>query len=243
MVIRLNKIDTMLLRMIKKSKSQFAAVVMIIVVGICIFTAMSMTAVNMRHTVDAYYAENHFADLFILTGAVPAQEVTHLKKIDGVKQVTGRITTDVPMVTDDPNERVNIRLVTISPDPKALCQSTLIEGRKTNLSDKEVLLIQQFADARGCIPEIRSPYRSGGISMILRSPALLQARNIFISWKMRKVSCRMLTTSVFAMFPKNSRVWQQAFPEAIMSFFFPLIKMPIRIRSLTMREKNCIDTV
>ncbi|MDD2484468.1 MAG: hypothetical protein PHQ50_05555, partial [Eubacteriales bacterium] len=129
MVKRTTKIDRMLFRMILKSKSQFLAVVVILIVGIAIFTAMSMTAINMRHTVESYYEENKFADLFIKTGAVSAKEIERLESIVGVKNVTGRISTDVPMITEDPNERVNIRLVTYAEDSEELCRSTLTEGK------------------------------------------------------------------------------------------------------------------
>ena len=152
MVIKPAKIDLMLLRMIQKSKGQFIAVVVIIIVGVTVFTAMSMTSLNMQQTVDTYYSEYRFADLFMRTAAVPASEIKRLAAIDGVSTVTGRIARDVPMITDDLNERVDLRLITISEDPKELCQSKLIEGKNTGLSGRETLLIQQFAEARDLHP-------------------------------------------------------------------------------------------
>lgn len=148
-IVKLNKIDTMLFRMINNSKGQFIAVFIIIVVGICVFTSLNMTSVNMRSTVETYYKNNNFADLFIQTAAVPSQEVDRLKKIDGVKEVTGRISIDVPMVTEKMNERVNIRMITTNGEEEELSKSTLIEGKEISDSGKEVLLIQQFAVARG----------------------------------------------------------------------------------------------
>jgi putative ABC transport system permease protein len=72
---RLPKIDLMLIRMINHSKGQFIAVLTIITMGVAIFTSLNMASVNMNNTVDAYYKQNNFADLFIQTVAIPYQKV------------------------------------------------------------------------------------------------------------------------------------------------------------------------
>ncbi|WP_206459238.1 ABC transporter permease [Anaerovorax sp. IOR16] len=148
-MVKLNKLDTMLFRMIKNSKGQFIAALVIIVVGISVYTSLSMTAVNMRNTVNSYYAENNFPNLFIEATIVPNQKIEKLKKIKGVQNVTGRVSLDVPLVTENLNERVNLRMITMNGEREELSQSTLIKGRMISDFGKEALLIQQFADARG----------------------------------------------------------------------------------------------
>lgn len=148
-MFRLHKTDTMLLRMIGHSKGQFAAVLTIIIMGIATFTAFNMTSVNMDQTVSTYYRENHFPDLFLSTGAVPAQEMKRLEKIDGVHKASGRITLDVPLVTDNLNERVNLRLITTSGGKDELSKVTMLKGRMISGSGNEAMLIEQFANARG----------------------------------------------------------------------------------------------
>lgn len=148
-MVNLYKIDTMLYRMIKNSKGQFIAVLIIIIVGICVYSSLNMTSINMRNTVDSYYDENNFADLFIQTAEMPNNEVDQISKIDGVKSVTGRISIDVPFVTKNLNERVNIRIITITGEDNELSKSTILKGQNISPNSKEALLIQQFADARG----------------------------------------------------------------------------------------------
>lgn len=109
---RVLKLDLMLLRMIGRSKGQFAAVLTIIILGIAIYTALNMTSVNMDHTVETYYRENRFADLTLQIAAVPAQEIKTLQRIDGVEKAMGRISIDVPVITDHLDERVRLRLIT-----------------------------------------------------------------------------------------------------------------------------------
>jgi len=148
-LFKLNKIDTMLVRMIGRSKGQFVAVLTIIVIGIATYTALSMTSVNMNNTVETYYKENNFADLFLQTAAVPSQEAEQLKDIEGVKEAAGRVTMDVPMVTDNENERVNLRLITTTGENEELSRSTILKGNMISDSGNEALLIEQFAKARG----------------------------------------------------------------------------------------------
>ena len=145
---KLHKIDAMLMRMIGHSKGQFIAVLTIIIMGIATYTALSMTSVNMNNTVDTYYKQNNFADLFLQTAAVPSQEVEQLNGIDGVKQAMGRITMDVPMVTDNENERVNLRMITTNGNEEELSRSTILKGNMISDTGNEALLIEQFAKAR-----------------------------------------------------------------------------------------------
>lgn len=145
---RLHKIDLMLLRMIGRSKGQFAAVLTIIILGVAIYTALNMTSVNMDRTVETYYKENHFADLFLQTSAVPAQEAEELERIEGVAGAMGRVTMDVPVITGNLDERVRLRLITVGEDADDLSKSTLLEGKMLSGSGKEALIIEQFANAR-----------------------------------------------------------------------------------------------
>lgn len=165
--LALSKIDTMLARMIGHSKGQFFAVVTIIVLGIAIYTAMNMTAVNMHNTVDTYYKENNFPDLFLQTAAVPGQEVERLKDIDGVKQAMGRVTMDVPMITDNENERVNLRLITTTGEEGELSRSTILKGRMISGSGNEALLTEEFAKARGINVGDEIRIQAGGVQRTL----------------------------------------------------------------------------
>lgn len=148
-IFKLNKTDTMLVRMIGRSKGQFFAVLTIIIMGIATYTALNMTSVNMNNTVETYYKENNFADLFLQTAAVPGQETEQLADIEGVKDAVGRVTMDVPMVTDNENERVNLRLITTTGEEGELSRSTILKGNMISDSGNEALLIEQFAKARG----------------------------------------------------------------------------------------------
>jgi len=164
---KLLKIDTMLMRMIGNSKGQFIAVLTIIIMGIATFTALNMTSVNMDNTVKTYYRENNFPDLFLQTAAVPSQETERLKGIDGVKAAMGRVTLDVPMVTENENERVNLRLITTTGEEAELSRSTIVKGKMISGDRNEALLIEQFANARGIAVGDSIKIQVGGVQRTL----------------------------------------------------------------------------
>jgi len=145
MISQMNK---MLYRMIRNSIGQFFAVVMMIIAGIVILVAMNMTSVNMANTVKVYYDDYKFADLFIQIEGIPAQKVKELEALDGVSQAEGRVVLEVPVITDDLKERVNARLITSKGERDSLNRCFLLEGRWMKDNSKEIVVLNQFAEAR-----------------------------------------------------------------------------------------------
>ena len=105
----MKKTDLMLWRMIKHARTQFIAVLVIITVGIAIFTAMSLAAINLEDSKELYYQENSFADLNISVQKIPASLVGHFQSIEGLALAEGRITAEVPFIGEE-DERVNVKL-------------------------------------------------------------------------------------------------------------------------------------
>jgi len=145
----MTKMDLMLVRMIKNSKSQFLAVLIIIITGICVYTSMSMASANLSDTLDTYYEENRFPHLFVQVLGVPVQVAERLERVEGVGKVTGSLVMDVPVLTEDTEKRKTLRLITIKGDEQELSRSTLLSGRALSDNRKEIWLINQYAKANG----------------------------------------------------------------------------------------------
>lgn len=145
----MKKINTMLFRMIMTSKSQYVAVLVIIITGLMVFTAMNIASINLTTTLDAYYSQNRFADLYAKTMKVPQQEVLNLSKIPEINTAEGRIVFDVPYATDNKDERVNIRIVTVPAEDKGINSLTVVKGGYIAPNTNDILVLQQFAEARG----------------------------------------------------------------------------------------------
>lgn len=150
----MKKLDTMLVRMVKNSKSQYVAVLIILICGVAFFSAMSMAAVNIENTKSDYFENNRFSDLFIQLSGIPAQKAESLTKIPGVSVAEGRLSFDVPMITerrqgtDKEQERINVRVVSTTGESQKLNRLYLLEGSQPQKGSREVLLVKQFAEAR-----------------------------------------------------------------------------------------------
>ena len=166
-MVEMKKINVMLLRMISQSKSQFIAVLVIIITGISVFTAMNMVAINMQSSIDLYYSQNSFPHFFIETAGFPENETDKIKSIPGVRNASGRITLEGRMLTDDPNERVNLRIKSTSSSSDSLCTNTLMEGTLELKAFKDVLIIDQFAKAREIKPKDKITIQVGGVQYTL----------------------------------------------------------------------------
>lgn len=148
----MKKTDVMLLRMIKNSRSQFVAVLVIIIVGLSIYTAMNMATVNLETTLNTFYKENNFASIFVSAVRIPQNKVNEIGKLPGAAKSEGRIVFEVPFIGGAKDERANLRIVSIPVDNNGINKVTIIVGDKIQNEDQEVLVIQQFADARNLKP-------------------------------------------------------------------------------------------
>lgn len=138
-------------RYIKSNKGQFLAVAAVIMVGITVYTAMSTSYFNLSSTQQEYYQKNNFADYYFQVVRAPEGITRQIAVLPGVKQVTGRIQQDLPLIKNN-NERGTVRLVSFSiPMENEVNRLTLLKGRMFTLTGQgngtEVLLDPQFAAA------------------------------------------------------------------------------------------------
>lgn len=170
----MNKLDTMLFRMIKQSKGQFIAVLVIIMVGIAIFTALAMASTNLENTKDDYYKESGFADLFAQGSHIPSSAIARLENIKGLSAAEGRIVLDVPFITDD-DSRVNVKLMTSRGQEQRINRLTVSRGRQIRDPAGEALVYQPFAEARGIKPGDTIRVQISGVRYALSVCGLVQS--------------------------------------------------------------------
>lgn len=157
----MKKLDLRLLRMIKSSKGQFISVVVIITVALSIFISFSTTAVNMRNAIDYYYEETKLSHIHVQLMRIPQSVLKQVESIEGVTDVQGRISFDVPLKTDDDEEKVRIRIISL---PKGGGKVNRLYSPDTidEISQSDAILIRQFAEARNLKPgDIIVPYING----------------------------------------------------------------------------------
>ncbi|HAQ39667.1 MAG TPA: peptide ABC transporter permease [Clostridiales bacterium] len=143
----MKKLDKRLFRMIKNTKGQYIAVLSIIITGIFVFTAVSNSAKNLKDAVDDYYVETNFADIAVKGSGIPEKTESRLAGTGDIKDAEGRIVFDTSFITDNEDEDVDVRVVSVDKNENKINKLFMKSGKRT-LTENDIILIEQFAAAR-----------------------------------------------------------------------------------------------
>ena len=102
-------------RDLKENKGTYLACIVIMVIGILVFTSFSIVSDNLRLSQEGFYKNQNFADGFAKVRALPFGEIKKLEDLEGIKQIEGRMVQDVQVLSPDSEENVYLRLVSIDP--------------------------------------------------------------------------------------------------------------------------------
>ncbi|MDR1572290.1 MAG: FtsX-like permease family protein [Clostridiales Family XIII bacterium] len=150
----MKSIDKLLFRMIAETKGQFIAVAAVLAVGLIFYTAMGVSAINLERGMHRYYDEYSFADLSCEVDVIGARQLRALEGLDGVAAAEGRVTEDLPFLTgEDGDGRAKVKAITAKPGNAGVNRLLLEEGGLLEEGSREVLVIRQFAEARGIRPD------------------------------------------------------------------------------------------
>ncbi|MGI6553820.1 MAG: ABC transporter permease [Bacillota bacterium] len=103
------------LRDMKENKGAYAACIVVIIIGLTIFTSFSAVTDNLTLAQRNFYRDQNFADGFAEVRRMPYREIEKLKQIPGIKDIQGRMVEDVRVFTPDGESDVYLRLVSVDP--------------------------------------------------------------------------------------------------------------------------------
>ncbi|MDD2432839.1 MAG: hypothetical protein PHX01_03965, partial [Clostridia bacterium] len=105
-----------MIRELKENKGAYLACVVIITIGLMVFTSFSIVVDNLYSAQKNFYLQQNFADGFAEVEAIPLSEVKKLKAIEGIKEIEGRLSKEVRVLTSDSKENVYLRLFFLDPE-------------------------------------------------------------------------------------------------------------------------------
>ncbi|HZK02239.1 MAG TPA: hypothetical protein VFC96_05180, partial [Anaerovoracaceae bacterium] len=140
----MNKLDIRLYRMIEHSRGQFISVAVIVVVALSIFICFSTSNVNIREAIKSFYDETNFSHINVELMKISQKGIKEIKSIEGIKEVQGRVSVDVPLETDNKDEKVILRLISV-PGDDGINRLHMSGGEKTRLKNNNLILLRQFA--------------------------------------------------------------------------------------------------
>lgn len=102
-------------RDLKDNKGAYLACIVIMVLGILVFTSFSLTVDNLQLSQETFYNRENFADGFVKVRALPYDKLKNLEGIRGLAQIEGRIVQDVQVHAPEKSQNIYLRLVSRDP--------------------------------------------------------------------------------------------------------------------------------
>ncbi|NLW44827.1 MAG: ABC transporter permease [Syntrophomonadaceae bacterium] len=143
-------------RAYRKSRLQFLAVALVVMIGVSTYISMNTAYYNLEHSRDVFYREHDFADYYFHVVRAPYQVIKRVQALPGVDMVTGRVQMDLPIIREN-GERGTARLTGYHlPMDKEVNRIQLLSGRMFDEDPSggriEVLTDPQFAAANRLNP-------------------------------------------------------------------------------------------
>ena len=143
----MKNLDKRLFRMIKLTKGQYIAILLIVITGIFVFTAVNNSALNLNDTLNDYYKSTNFADVFVTAAGIPRELGKKLIGEANITEADERLVFDTLFITGNTDEKVNVRVVSVKAQENKINKLFLKKGKRT-LTSNDIIIIDQFATAR-----------------------------------------------------------------------------------------------
>lgn len=128
-----------------ENKGAYLACLVIIAMGVMIFTSFASIVQSLHVSQQAYYENQNFADGFVQVTAIPPGTIARLRDIDGIEDIQGRLVKDVILWQPENPENIYLRLISVDPnEPNPINGVLLSQGRPLQKSAREMWLDNQF---------------------------------------------------------------------------------------------------
>lgn len=126
-------------------KDSNIAVIILIAIGVLIFSSFDMLAKNLDYSQNSFYNNYGFADGFIDLRAIPYNKISSLKHIEGIEQIEGRIVDTVRMNFAHSRDDIYLKLLSYDDGNNQINRFLLQEGSYPSPGKYELLLDSKFA--------------------------------------------------------------------------------------------------
>lgn len=137
-----------MLRDLNEHKGAYIACMVIIIIGLMVFTAFSMMLENLQLSQQTFYKNQNFADGFASVEALPFTEIKKLEELEGIARIQGRFVTDVRVLFPGREDNVYLRLIFLNADEQnRINDMLLLEGKPLQEGDMNILIDNKFYEA------------------------------------------------------------------------------------------------
>lgn len=126
-----------MIRDILSNKGSYVACLVIVIIGLIVFTAFSIVSDSLNLSKDTFYREQNFAQGFVELVSMPEHNVERLSRVEGIKEISGRVVREVRVNAPEREESIYLRLVSLDLlDSSRVNDVRLLEGEE--LKDREL---------------------------------------------------------------------------------------------------------
>ncbi len=119
-----------MLRDMRTQLGSYFACLILVIMGLIAYTSFAIARDNLIMAQEEFYEEQRFADGFIELRGMPRHHLSRVEKVEGIKEVTGRLIRDVEVYKPEREESTYLRLVSIDlQEEERLNDFLLLEGR------------------------------------------------------------------------------------------------------------------
>jgi putative ABC transport system permease protein len=134
-----------MLRDIFENKGAYLACLVIIAMGLMIFTSFASVVQSLNVSQHEFYENQNFADGFVQVAGIPPGAVAKLGDIEGIRDIQGRLVKDVTLWQPESPENIYLRLISVDPGEANPINGVLLsQGRPLQKSAREMWLDNQF---------------------------------------------------------------------------------------------------
>lgn len=138
-----------MIRDLNKSKGQFISILIIVILGVALYTGMNATFKNLSDVSEKYYSEYRMGDLWIEFYKTPESVIQKIEKLPYVKMATERIVKEAKL--SSPGENVTARLITLPDVKRDIVNDLIINSGQyfSQVDDNQCLVEEEFFKAHG----------------------------------------------------------------------------------------------
>lgn len=166
-----------LYRDLKENKGAYLACIVIILIGLMVYTSFSIVMDNLHSSQQNFYYQQNFADGFAEVKAMPLSEVAKLQALEGIKAIQGRLIKDVRVLSlggkgeggEKSKEEVYLRLVSTDPGtPRPINDVFLEKGQPLQQEKLNIWVDNKFFAANKLVLNDRLEIAANGKERSLR---------------------------------------------------------------------------
>jgi putative ABC transport system permease protein len=150
-VKRLSALDRKLIRDLWLMKGQVVAIAMVVAAGVAMYVMYLSNFASLRHTQQAYYERQRFADAFVWLKRAPMRVAGEVASLPGVSALEARVVANVTLDIPDMDQPASGRLVSIPSGRRPQVNDLFIRRGRWIEPDRpdEVLASEAFVNAHG----------------------------------------------------------------------------------------------